>query len=212
MKLLFNKFTYVLAGAFLMIILAFSTEGGKLIISGPASIIGALSITGTTTITGTTNITGTTTVTGALSTSGVSGTITASADLDAPGGFATQLNYWYQENVAANQSAVAISIVVPALTVKTELPTIRAGSVIGIVVYSNAARADGTLTVDATIDGAVTGLTAVLNAGATQTKATTQAKGLDTFTAGQRIGVKITTDANWLPITADITVSVLIEQ
>lgn len=116
------------------------------------------------------------------------------------------LSYWFQTDVAASQSAVALNL--DGGTLRAELPMVRAGSVTGIVVFSNAARSGGTLTVDATINGTVTGLTAVLDATNTTVKASTQAVAADAFVAGDRIGVKITTDAGWLPTTADITVVV----
>lgn len=139
-----------------------------------------------------------------------SGTIIAAGDITGAGGDNTELTYWYQDDVPATQNAVVLNMNGNAS--RAEVPTVRAGSIIGISVYSNESWLSGSLTVDATIDGAVTSLTAVLNAGATQTKVTTQAKDSDTFTAGQRIGVKITTTGDWTPITADITVGVLIEQ
>jgi hypothetical protein len=79
-------------------------------------------------------------------------------------------------------------------------------------VYSNAARTAGTLTVEVTINGTGTGLTAVLDGSNTQTSMATQAKDTDAFGAGSRIGVKLTTDASWAPVTADITVEVLLEE
>lgn len=118
----------------------------------------------------------------------------------------TLLRGWFQDNVAASQTAVVLALP----STRTEVPMVTGGSVIGIVVYSNAARAAGTLTVDATINGTVTGLQAVLDGTNTQTDTGTQAVGTDTFTAGQRIGVKITTDGSWAPTTADIDVAVLV--
>lgn len=119
---------------------------------------------------------------------------------------ATILDGWYQDNVVASQVAVALVMG----NTRPEIPMPCAGHVVGIAVYSNEARTAGTLTVDATINGTVTGLTAVLNATNTQTKVTRQAQNLDKFSEGQRIGVKVTTDAGWLPITADITVAVMV--
>ena len=116
----------------------------------------------------------------------------------------TLLGEWFQDNVVASQAAVVLL----KDATHSETPTVRGGSVTGIVVYSNAARLAGTLTVDVTINGVVTGLTAVIDGTNTTVKATTQAQGLDKFTAGQRIGVKITTDVAWLPITADIQAEV----
>ncbi|KXH75407.1 MAG: hypothetical protein AM326_03385 [Candidatus Thorarchaeota archaeon SMTZ-45] len=139
----------------------------------------------------------------------INGTLSPTGDMNAPSGTAMELTYWYQDNVAASQTDAVLNM--DGNTSRPEVPTIRSGSVIGIALYTNEARSAGTLTADVTVDGTKTGLTAVLD-DATQTKTTTQAKDTDTFTAGQRIGVKLTTDGTWAPITADITVTVLVEQ
>jgi hypothetical protein len=144
-------------------------------------------------------------------TNGAAGTVTINADVDATGGYKQQLNYWYQENVVAAQTDVVLDMDGNAL--RAEVPTVMAGSVVGIAVYSNAACTVNGLTVEVTIDGVGTGLTTVLDAVTNpQTNTTTQARNLDAFTAGQRIGVTVTTTAGWLPVTADITATVLVEQ
>jgi hypothetical protein len=79
--------------------------------------------------------------------------------------------------------------------------------VIAIDVVSNAARTAGTLTVDATIDGTVTGLQAALDATNTTRFYTRQSRGSDVAVAGSRIGVKLTT-ASWTPVSADVTAGV----
>jgi hypothetical protein len=76
--------------------------------------------------------------------------------------------------------------------------------VVAIDVVSNTARTAGTLTVDATIDGTVTGLQAALDATNTTRYYTRQARGSDVGVAGSRIGIKLTT-ASWTPVTADVT-------
>lgn len=116
-----------------------------------------------------------------------------------------------QDNVAANQSAVALAI--PGDATRTGHPMIRSGAVTGISVYSNEARTAGTLTVDVTIDGSVTGLQAILNGTNTQSHQATQMRtaGGDAYPAGTLIGVKITTSADWAPTTADIIVEVEVE-
>lgn len=119
---------------------------------------------------------------------------------------ASVIDGWFQDNVTANQAAVVLG----RGNSRTEVPMPSPGHLVGIVVYSNAARAGGTLTVDATINGTVTGLTAVLDGTNTQTKATRQAQNTDKYTIGQRLGVKITTDSGWLPTTADIDVALLV--
>lgn len=136
-----------------------------------------------------------------------SGSMTITGDLSAAGGFRKPFDFT-QENVAASQSAVAL--VIPG-TVLTEYVMPFAGSVVAITVASNEARSAGTLTVDATINGTVTGLQAVLDDDPTTYAYGTQAKDTDAFSAGDRLGVKITTDGDWAPTTADIMVTVEVE-
>lgn len=114
-----------------------------------------------------------------------------------------------QQNVAASQSAVQIDVLGLAGNMEIVMPF--AGSVLGIGVASNAARTGGTLTVDVTIDGTATGLQATLDGTNTQYHSATQAKDADAFSAGDRLGVKITTDADWTPSAADVVVTVIVE-
>lgn len=115
---------------------------------------------------------------------------------------------FFQDNVAANQSAVALIVVGSATVDEIEVPW--AGSIVGISVLSNESRSAGSLTVDATINGSVTGLQAVLNASNADHHSATQVKDTDAFAAADRIGIKITTDAGWLPTTADIIVVIYV--
>ena len=124
----------------------------------------------------------------------------------------TQLGQWFQDNVAASQTNVALETGIGTAGTRFHHHAIRPGSVTGIVVYTNEARVAGTLTVEVTINGIGTGLTAVLDGTNTGTKASTQALLLDTFVAGDRIGVRLTTDGSWSPTTADITAEVEIVQ
>lgn len=84
------------------------------------------------------------------------------------------------------------------------------GSIVGISVFSNAARTAGTLTVDATINGTVIGLEAELSAAPTTYDTAVQARAIDVFSATDRIGAKITTAGGWTPTTADIVVAVFV--
>ena len=115
-----------------------------------------------------------------------------------------------QSDVASSQAAVALDVLGLAGNGEYTMP--YPGSIVGISVASNAARTAGTLTVDATIDGDVTGLQAVLNADNAQYHSATQARNADAFTVNKRVGVKITTDADWEPDgTPDIVVVVIVE-
>ena len=142
-----------------------------------------------------------------------SGDVATTADLDAGGGYRMALDVWWQDNVAASQTAVALARAGDAqwAAFDGKFIAVRAGSVTGVAVKSNAARAAGTLTVEVTKNGTGIGLTAVLDGTNTTFKATTQAKDSDAFVAGDELGVTITTDAGWLPTTADIRVVIEIE-
>lgn len=133
----------------------------------------------------------------------LSGRLTVTPPLDFKETF-----YFYQDNVAASQAAVALTCLGDAVRTGYALPV--ESSVIGITVVSNAATTAGTLTVDATIATAVTGLQAILNATDTTVRYAEQEEGKDQVAAGVLIGVKITTDAAFLPITADVIVAVTV--
>jgi hypothetical protein len=120
----------------------------------------------------------------------------------------------YDPDTAASQSAAAWGID-PSASVGGAnykgLPCPFNGWVTEINVYSNAAATSGPLTADATVGGTVTGLQAGLNStDDTLTSRATQAAGLDAVTAGQLVGAKVTTDATWLPTTADVAVLVTV--
>lgn len=135
------------------------------------------------------------------------GVLDSGGDLVITGGMKNILNF-AQDNAAASQAAVLLPIQGDVI-LEARLPF--AGSIIGMSVFSNAARTAGTLTVEAFVDGAGTGFTAVLDATNTTINSVTQAKDLDTFIVGDSIQIKITTDAGWLPVTADIRVALVVE-
>lgn len=110
-----------------------------------------------------------------------------------------------EDGLADAQSAVAMKVVDPLGAAEHKVPF--DGEIVAVSVLSDSARTAGTATFDATVNGTVTGLTAVLNATDTTHKHTTQARGSDKFVAGDRVGCKVTT-ASWTPIAADVTVSV----
>ena len=122
---------------------------------------------------------------------------------------------FYDEDVAASQSA-AVWGMTPGANVggTTCLGVVVpwAGSVIGISVHSNAACTSGTLTADATINGTATGLQAALDKTThTVTMYNSQAIDADSFSAGDVVGVKVTTTSVWAPTTADVEVTVFYE-
>lgn len=118
-----------------------------------------------------------------------------------------------QDAVADAQAAVAMNILETSATTST-LPVTEYVmpwdfEVVGIAVVSSEARTAGTLTVDATIDGTVTGLQAALDATNTLRDTGIQPRGADVGPAGSRVGVKLTT-SGWTPITADVAVVVYV--
>lgn len=141
------------------------------------------------------------------------GDVYSTADCDFGGGYRQVIDGWYQDDVTASQSSVALGRVGDAVWAAFDGKWIapRAGSITGVAVKSNDARTAGTLTVEVTKNGSGTGLTAVLDGTNTTFKATTQAKGSDTFAAGDELGVIITTDGSWAPTTADIRVCIEVE-
>jgi hypothetical protein len=133
-------------------------------------------------------------------------------DIRADGGFRQSLDGWYQENVAASQT----DVVMTRLATSTEAPAKwiapRAGSVTGVWVKANTPRTAGTLTIKVFRNGAQLGtLTAVLDGANTTFKATTLAKDTITFVAGDELETTVTTDAGWLPVTADIRTGLEVE-
>lgn len=123
------------------------------------------------------------------------------------------LGPFYQENVTASQTNVQLNVFDGGgATPRDYVLPVRAGSITGVVVRTSTGRTAGTLTVEPTVNAAGTGLTAVLNGTNTITKATTQAAGSDTFVAGDKLGVRITTDGTWAPTTDDIEVYIEVVQ
>ena len=174
---------------------------------GAVTADGVLTVNNNVVATGTLTVTGTSTLTGGLT----ANTVTSFAGQDE---VRTMAFNFFDPDVAASQSAAVWGLdpgtsVGGADFVGVVMPW--AGSVIGIAAYSNDACTSGSLTADATINGTATGLQAVINTTDTQTKYTSQANDADAFTAGQRIGVKVTTTSAWLPTTADVIVTVFVE-
>lgn len=116
-----------------------------------------------------------------------------------------------QDAVADSQSAVAMNIIETGATSGTlgtqEYVIPWDFEVVGISVVSDSARTAGTLTVDATINGTVTGLQGALDATNTLRDTGTQIRGSDVAVAGDRVGVKLTT-SSWTPTAADVVVTV----
>jgi hypothetical protein len=107
---------------------------------------------------------------------------------------------WSQVNVAASQTDVALSAQVSGNTNTIRMS--NSGSVVGLVTQLTEAITAGTLTVTVTKNGSPMTLSLAHTAG-TGTQAT-QSVGIDTYVAGDLLGVQLTTTSGFLPITTDI--------
>ena len=135
-------------------------------------------------------------------------TLSATGDVDAAGGYRVPFGFG-QADVAASQTAVALDV--QGTPGNTEYVMPFAGSIVGISVASNALRTGGTATLEPTVNGTGVGLTTQINAGNTLYNSSTQAKDTDTFSAGDRVSVLVTTDGTWAPTTADFVITVIVE-
>jgi len=136
------------------------------------------------------------------------GDLSIPGDISAAGGYKSVFNF-QQIDVAAGQTNVPIDVL--GLPGNTEYVLPYAGSIIALSIASNAARTGGTLVVTPTINGTLCTIDIDLSAVTPQYNYTAQLKDIDTFSGGDRLGVKITTDAAWAPTTADIVVTVVVE-
>ena len=116
-----------------------------------------------------------------------------------------------QDQVADAQNAVAMNILETSATTSTlnvtEYVMPFDFEIVAVSIVANTGRTAGTLTVDATIDGTVTGVQGILNATNTTRHYSSNARDNDAGVAGQRVGVKLTT-ASWTPVAANDMVQV----
>jgi hypothetical protein len=121
-----------------------------------------------------------------------------------------------QSDVAASQTAIAMNVLevrdvaasaddvlaVPGYVIPWDF------EIVAISILASTARTAGSIVVDATIDGTVSGLQATLDATNTTSHYLTQPRESDRGLAGSYVGVKLTTVAGWTPVTADVVVAV----
>lgn len=113
---------------------------------------------------------------------------------------------WSQQNVAASQTDVALGTLIS--TSFATIKAIRAGSITGLSTRFSEAITDATANscvVTVTVGG-VAGTLSVSHASGSNASGgeATQLDGIDTFVAGDLIGVQITTLASFLPISTDV--------
>lgn len=114
-----------------------------------------------------------------------------------------------QDDVAAGQTSVYLKV--PGTANGVDITMLFSGSIIGLSVASSENRTAGAATIEPAVAGVPTGLQVYLNAGTPNFARTTAAKDAYPFSAGQNLGVKLTTSADWAPTTADIVVAIVIE-
>jgi hypothetical protein len=108
---------------------------------------------------------------------------------------------WFDDNVAAGQVQVALGTRVSTLF--TDIKMIRAGSIVGLSTRLNAAVTNDTYTVTVTVNGAGGTLAITEGIGGNGNEAT-QAAGIDTFNAGDFVGMIIDTGEAFAPTTTDL--------
>jgi len=120
---------------------------------------------------------------------------------------------WVQNNVAASQSNVDLSALVS--TSFDTFKAIRAGSIVGLSTKLTEAITDATadsLIVAVTINGATGTLAISHNSGGNASGGeATQASGIDTFIAGDELGVELTTLGTFAPTTTDLEAAIELE-
>lgn len=117
--------------------------------------------------------------------------------------------FFYQDNVTASQSGVALS---NGLGSVQDYVMPASGFVVGVGVYSNADRTAGQLQLSPRVNGSPLAVVGQLDAVNVNTHVIWAPRSLlYYFAAGSRVGLEITTDASWAPITADINASVYVE-
>jgi hypothetical protein len=138
-------------------------------------------------------------------------------DLDAPGGLAVSYQFFKNRLIPTERTAMTASVVPSGsaaglYAVYTEIPAVRAGSILGLSVLTTNAPTAGAVSASVTVDGAAVGTPLILSAG-TQA-ATTFAKDTYTFSGSQKLGVTITGSAEYVTAntsSASFAVSVLVE-
>src|SRR3990170_1409181 len=131
-------------------------------------------------------------------------------------GFRQQYDLWFQDNVAANQSAVELvradQVGAAPDGFINSLILGRACAITGVWVKLNANQSAGSLTVTVLKNGVAQSLTAVIDT-ATSFDSTFVIRGASGLScnAGDRISLTITTDAGWLPTTADLRAGIEVE-
>lgn len=119
---------------------------------------------------------------------------------------------WTQNDVAAGQTAVDLETQVSQLFLTWK--ALRPGSIIGISTRLTEAVTAGSLLLIVTINGTPSATLGVIStSGSNPTGGQlTQAAGVDTYVAGDLLGIELTSSAGFLPITTDVEAYLEIQQ
>lgn len=117
----------------------------------------------------------------------------------------------FVSNNTASGAHSATQLQLSAATATNEFVAITAGSITGIAVHDNASAAGGSIVFDVYKNGsAVSGATATLAIG-TQVISASFARNTYTFTANDKLDVRLTTTAGYTATTDDIAVFLQVE-
>lgn len=122
----------------------------------------------------------------------VTGGLAAGGDVDAAGGFIRSIGPFYESIFGGTQSPARADLAYAPLA---RFIAPRAGSLRAISTWIDAAITAGTVTCQARINGVATTLQQTLNSGSGQSLASTMAKDVEPFAAGDEIGVFVSTSS-----------------
>lgn len=123
-----------------------------------------------------------------------------------------QMGPYRTDNIAASATNTVMTLGAVDAVAPVSFPAGRAGTIVGIAARSNADLSAGTATFRPSINGTVAGVAATESAilsDTVQTKVGTFTTPV-AFVAGDLLGIMLTTDAGYLPVTADNSAYLLI--
>lgn len=128
----------------------------------------------------------------------------APASIVGSGGGTALIVGFGEDNLSASLTNAQLYRNVQGVEVQLPVTMARGGSIVGVAVAASATRSAGTATFEVFKNGSATGLTCVLNGTDTQYASASQGVDLDTFVAGDRLDIRVTTDASWSPTTSEV--------
>ncbi len=151
-----------------------------------------------------------------LGTVGATATWTPNETPETLTGYVSQIGPWHYDNMAIDQTNAVMYLTTPNTGVHYRIPMVKAGSILGVVLYSNAAVTAGTITAKVVVDYPIDtetlpGVEAVLDTTNTRVKVTAARRNDYTFAAGALLGVVLTSSHTLAPTTLDYTAAILVE-